>query len=164
MTAHPGSDPSSINLADVVQTLDWESGVPDSRAVRRDPRMPSLSRSAGFLASIAGGWGEADRQLAVEPGAAQAAERHRTRLSAQLPGETIVVAAGRAHVRANDNFFEFRAAGDFIWLVGCGLDDAVLVMRPIAGGHDAVLYITPPARPGDDAFFRDSIHGELWVG
>jgi Xaa-Pro aminopeptidase len=164
MTTHPGSDPSATHLADVVQTVDWESGVPDSRAVRRDPRMPALSRSTGFLANIATGWGAADRRLAVEPGAAGAAEQHRTRLSAQLPGETIVVAAGRSHVRANDTFFEFRAASDFVYLVGCGFDDAVLVMRPVAGGHDAVLYITPPARPGDDAFFRDSIHGELWVG
>lgn len=157
-------DNSAVNLADVVQTLDWESGVADSRAVRRDPRMPALSRSQGFLTSIATGWGEADRRLAIEPGAAEAAASHRARLSAQQPGETIVMAAGRAHVRANDNFFEFRAASDFVWLVGCGFDDAVLVMRPIPGGHDAVLYITPPARPGDDAFFRDSIHGELWVG
>jgi Xaa-Pro aminopeptidase len=157
-------DTSATNLADVVQTLDWESGVPDSRAVRRDPRMPSLSRSEGFLASIATGWGEADRHLAVEPGAAEAAAAHRARLSALRPGETIVVAAGRSHARANDTFFEFRAASDFIWLVGCGFDDAVLVMRPIAGGHDAILYITLPARPGNDAFFRDSLHGELWVG
>lgn len=164
VTAHPESDPAAINLADIVQTLDWESGVPDSRAVRRDPRMPALSRSAGFLSSIATGWGDADRTLAVEPGAAQAAGQHRARLSALRPGETLVVAAGRAHVRANDTFFEFRASSDFVYLVGCGFDDAVLVMHPVAGGHDAVLYITPPARPGDDAFFRDPIHGELWIG
>lgn len=157
-------DTASTNLTDVVQIVDWESGVPDSRAVRRDPRMPALTRSAGFLASIGSGWGEADRRLAIEPGAAEAAAAHRRRLSEQLPGETIVVAAGRAHPRANDNFFEFRAASDFVWLVGCGFDDAVLVMHPMAGGHDATLYITPPARPGDDAFFRDSIHGELWIG
>lgn len=157
-------DTAGANLTDVVQVLDWESGVPDSRSVRRDPRMPALSKSEGFLASIQSGWGEAERVLAIEPGAASAAAAHRDRLSAQLPGSTIVVAAGRSHARANDNFFEFRAASDFIWLVGCGFDDAVLVMRPIAGGHDATLYISLPARPGDVAFYNDSIHGELWVG
>lgn len=110
------------------------------------------------------GWGTADRALHLEPGAAQAAADHRRRLSEQLPGRTIVVAAGRSHARANDNFFEFRAHSDFLWLVGCGFDDAVLVMRPVPGGHDATLYITPPARPGDNAFYNDSLHGELWVG
>lgn len=160
----PSHDPSSVNLADVVQILDWESGVPDSRSTRRDPRMPALSRAAGFLESVAAGWGEAERVLAIEPGAAQAAAEHRARLSAQLPGQTLVIAAGRAHARANDMFFEFRAHSDFIWLTGCGFDDAVLVMKPIAGGHDAVLYIPLPARPGDKAFYDDSLRGELWVG
>lgn len=164
MTTHAEHDHTTTNLMSEVQVVDWESGVPDSRAERRDPRMPSLSRAAGFLDSIGRGWGEASRQLAIEPGAAEAAAAHRRRLSEQLPGQTIVVAAGRAHVRANDNFFEFRAASDFVWLVGCGFDDAVLVMRPVSGGHDATLYITPPARPGEKAFYNSSIHGELWIG
>ncbi|MEO7125532.1 MAG: aminopeptidase P family protein [Nakamurella sp.] len=154
----------TASLAETVQILDWESGVPDSRAVRRDPRMPSLAKAEGFTSWMKTGWGEANRALIIEPGAAPAAAAHRTRLSEALPGETIVVAAGRAHVRANDMFFEFRAHSDFVWLTGLGIDDAVLVMRPVPGGHDATVYITPPARPGDDKFHADPNHGELWIG
>lgn len=151
-------------LSEMVTVLNWESGIPDSRSVRKDPRMPSLSKSAGFTGWITEGWGPADRTLRLPAGAAEAAAAHRRRLSAAMPGRTLVVAAGRAHVRANDNFFEFRAHSDFLWLTGHGIDDGVLVMRPTAGGHDAELYLTPPARPGDNAFHADSNHGELWVG
>ena len=38
------------------------------------------------------------------------------------------------------------------------------MMTPVAGGHDATLYVTPPARPGAAAFHADAAHGELWVG
>lgn len=157
-------EPAALNLADIVQVLDWESAIPDSRSVRRDPRMPALSRAEGFTTWMSEGWGPADRELAVPEGAAPAAAAHRQRLSAELPGETIVIAAGRAQQRVNDNFFELRAHSDFVYLVGSGLEDAVLVMRPVAGGHDATVYITPPFRPGDKGFYNDSLHGELWVG
>ncbi len=151
-------------LATHVRVVDWESGMANSRAVRRDPRMPLLSKSQGFTNWISQGWGQADRNLEVEGGAAQAAANHRARLSAQFPDETLVIAAGRSHLRANDTFFDFRADSDFLWCVGVGIEDAVLVMKPISGGHDATLFVTPPARPGDNDFYGDANHGELWVG
>lgn len=151
-------------LAAHVTAVDWESGVPDSRTTRRDPRMPSLAKATGFTDWISRGWGAADRAMHLPAGTAEAAAAHRQKLSEALPGRTLVVAAGRAHVRANDNFFEFRAHSDFLYLAGFGVDDGVLVMRPRPGGHDATLYLTPPARPGDATFFSDSNHGELWVG
>lgn len=147
-----------------VHVVDWESGIPNARSDSQDPQMPSLAAAPGFTDWMRTGWGDADRTPRVEPGAAQAAARHRERLSTALPGRTLVVAAGRAHARLNDFFFEFRAHSDFLWLVGFGVEDGVLVLTPRAGGHDATLYIIPPARPGAAAFHADPTHGELWVG
>lgn len=157
-------------LGERVRTLDWESGLAKSRSSKRDPRMPLLSSSVGFNEYMKSGWGEAARELSVTPGAAAAAAAHRARLSAEFVGETLVVTAGRSQLRVNDNFFDFRSDSDFVWTVGYGIEDAVLVMRPVAGGggsdgaHDSTLYMTPPARPGDPAFHADANHGELWVG
>ena len=149
---------------DVVHVVDWEGSIPNPRSSAHDPRMPSLARSAGFADWMRSGWGNADRTPRVEPGAAAAAARHRRRLSDALPGQTLVVLAGRAQARVHDNFFEFRAHSDFLWLTGFAVEDGVLVMMPSAAGHDATLYITPPARPGAAAFHADAAHGELWVG
>ena len=157
-------------LARQISVLDWESGIAKSRGIRRDPRMPLLSASPGFNEYMKHGWGDASRELRVEPGAAGAAAAHRARLSAEFAGDALVVTAGRSQLRVNDNFFEFRADSDFLWLVGHGIEDAVLVLRPVGAGqgsdgaHDATLYVTPPARPGDPAFHADANHGELWVG
>ena len=171
-TANHGSDHGHelTGLAKQIRVLDWESGMAKSRATRRDPRMPLLSASPGFNEYMKHGWGDASRELRVEAGAAAAAAAHRARLSAEFAGETLVITAGRSQLRVNDNFFEFRADSDFLWLVGHGIEDAVLVMRPVAAGqgsdgaHDSTLYVTPPARPGDPAFHADANHGELWVG
>lgn len=126
--------------------------------------MPRLGESPGFTAWLAEGWGDADRSPVVVAGAARAAAEHRRRLSEALPGRTLVVAAGRAQLRVGDTFFEFRADSDFLWLVGHPVEDGVLVMRPVAGGHEATLHLVPPARPGEQAFHADAVHGELWVG
>lgn len=149
---------------DTVHVVDWEGSIPNARASANDPRMPSLAQAPGFSEWMRTGWGDADRAPRVEPGAADAARHHRERLSAALPGRMLVVLAGRAHARLNDSFFDFRAHSDFLWLTGFAVEDGVLVMTPTSGGHDATLYITPPARPGAAAFHADAAHGELWVG
>ncbi|WP_205881531.1 aminopeptidase P N-terminal domain-containing protein [Leucobacter coleopterorum] len=151
-------------LAQQVLVVDWESSIPMSRAVRRDPRMPKLTEVPGFTNWLREGWGDADRTPHLEDGAVAAAAAHRHRLSEALPGRTLVITAGRAQLRVGDTFFEFRADSDFLWLVGHSVEDGVLVMSPVAGGHEATLYLTPPARPGDTAFHADANHGELWVG
>jgi Xaa-Pro aminopeptidase len=130
----------------------------------RDPRMPRLPNSETFREFMASGWAEPDRTARVTPGAAEAAAAHRARLSARFPGATLVVASGRSAVRSNDTEFDFRPHSDFAWLTGCVAEAAVVVMRPAASGHDAVLYLTEPAYAGDEAFYTDALRGELWVG
>ncbi|AMB60255.1 aminopeptidase P family protein [Microterricola viridarii] len=129
-----------------------------------DPRLPRLAESPGFIDYMGTGWATPDRTPATVPGVAAAAAAHRRRLSAVSAGRTIVVLAGRAPVRANDTYYGFRPDSDFFWLTGCDAEDAVVVMHPVAGGHDATLYIPAPAYPGEAGFFADPAHGELWVG
>lgn len=129
-----------------------------------DPRLPRLTGIPAFQEYLAQGWGTPDRTPPVPEGAASAAVRHRARLSAELPNDVLVVGAGTAPVRANDTFYDFRPHSDFVWLTGAAIEDAVLVMTPAAGGHDATLFIPPPAYPGETGFFADAAHGELWVG
>jgi len=97
-------------------------------------------------------------------GAAKAAQAHRARLSEALPGRRIAVAAGHAPVRANDNDYGFRPDSDFSWLTGCHAEGAVLVMRPVDGGHDAELFLREPAGAGEADFFANARDGELWIG
>ncbi len=129
-----------------------------------DPRLPRLAASEAFNAYMAGGWEAPDRTPSVVPGAAEAAAAHRARLSASLTGRSIVIASGIAPTRANDSAYEFRPDSDFYWLTGCAAEDAVLVMTPAAGGHDATLFVSEPFYPGEPGFYSDARFGELWVG
>ena len=65
----------------------------------------------------------------------------RAALSAQFPGRTIVVPAGRLKPRANDTDYAFRAATAFTWLTGETEAEAVLVMTPGGGTHRSTLYV-----------------------
>lgn len=125
-----------------------------------DPRMPRLTQVPAFVEAVSGNWGPVDRRPAITPEASAAAQAHRDRLRAELPGATIVVAAGRAPVRNNDVFYDFRAHSDFLWLTGVEYEGAVIEVTP----DSATLYIDPPARPGEEGFYGDAAHGELWVG
>ncbi|NUP69135.1 MAG: M24 family metallopeptidase [Nonomuraea sp.] len=106
------------------------------------------------------GWDTPDRTPHVVPGAAEAAAAHRARLAEALPGRTVVLAAGEAPIRSNDTAYDFRADSDFVWVTGCQIENAVVVLD----GDGATLYMPPPAYPGDPAFWTDARYGELWVG
>ncbi|MEJ3749539.1 aminopeptidase P family protein [Actinomycetes bacterium KLBMP 9797] len=129
-----------------------------------DPRLPKLAELATFREYMATGWETPERTAPVEPGAAAAAADHRARLSAAHPDATIVIASGSAPVRSNDTRYDFRPDSNLYWLTGCSAEEAVLVMRPVPGGHDATLYLPAPAYPPETGFFADAAHGELWVG
>ncbi|PYH00186.1 Xaa-Pro aminopeptidase [Arthrobacter stackebrandtii] len=129
-----------------------------------EPLLPKLANVPAFTDYMATGWGTPDRTPPVVAGAAAAAGTHRARLSAEFPGQALIVGAGTAPVRANDTYYDFRPDSDFYWLTGASIEAAVLVMAPTGAGHDATLYIPTPFYPGDPQFFANAAHGEMWVG
>ncbi|MET3809129.1 aminopeptidase P family protein [Arthrobacter sp. UYEF3] len=133
-------------------------------ALTPDPRLPRLADSASFVAYMGHGWAVPDRTPPMVDGAEHAAGVHRRKLGAEFEGVALVIAAGRAPVRVNDNNYDFRPDSNFYWLTGCSREGAVLVMAPTAGGHDATVYMPQPAYPGERDFFANAAQGEMWVG
>jgi Xaa-Pro aminopeptidase len=121
-----------------------------------DPDFPE--RYVEFMRT---GWTESPSAgLARRPEAAHHAKR-RAAIAAAFPGETLVIPSGGERVRANDTTFRFRPGTDHVWLTGEHDPDSVLVIQPDGEG---VLYARPRSPRDDDTFFRDRVHGELWVG
>ncbi|RSM72210.1 Xaa-Pro aminopeptidase [Actinoplanes sp. ATCC 53533] len=137
----------------------------DTRPPYAGTRPPKLADdSPGFLARIGHGWAERQVPAPVDDAAAKAAAAHRARLSERFPDRTLVLSAGHARHRNGDADYPFRPDSDFVWATSCQAEGAVLVLRHRPGGHDPVLYLTPPAGPGERDFFASAAHGELWVG
>ena len=91
----------------------------------------------------------------------------RAAISRQFPGERIVIPAGGLKVRSNDTDFRFRPHSAFAHLTGLGSDaepDAVLVLEPTDGDHDATLYFTPRTPRDAEEFYADPRYGGMWVG
>ncbi len=114
------------------------------------------------------GWAETPLQgLTPAAGTLVAAER-RKKLSEMYPGQALKIEAGSLKVRTNDTDYRFRPHSAFAWLLGLeagdATPDAVLVMQPITGGHEATLFIRPRSTRDSEAFYRDSRYGEFWVG
>ncbi|WP_273654000.1 aminopeptidase P family protein [Cellulomonas fimi] len=130
--------------------------------------------SAEFLRFVTSGWGERPASTATRSPAADHTERRRAALSAQFPGERLVVPAGTFKVRSNDTDYRFRPHSAFAHLTGLGVEhepDAVLVLHPVpdgegdgGSGHRAVLYLRPLAGRDTAEFFSDARYGEFWVG
>ncbi len=144
-----------------MSTTTHESGTRPPYAGTRPPR---LHEAPGFVSTIGHGWTDEAVRPDLVDGTATAAADHRRRLVERLPGRAVVVAAGTAPRRNGDASYGFRADSDFVWLTGCQAEGATLVLRPGADGGDATLFLPPPARPGERAFYGDADHGELWVG
>lgn len=92
--------------------------------------------------------------------------RHKA-LSERFPGERLVIPAGGYKVRNNDCDYRFRAHSAFAHMTGLGGElepDAVLVLNPVEGGHEATLYFHPRAPRSSQEFYADSRYGEFWVG
>jgi Xaa-Pro aminopeptidase len=105
--------------------------------------------------------------LKPAPGVAVAAER-RKKLSDMYPGQLLKIEAGGLKARSNDDDYRYRPHSAFAWLVGLeagdATPDAVLVMQPVVGGHEATLFIRPRSTRDTEAFWRDARYGEFWVG
>jgi Xaa-Pro aminopeptidase len=135
----------------------------------RRPELPNrqIPFTDAFKKFIVEGWAPYPTQLPDRLPAATWARRRRERVSAQFPGERLVIPAGGLKVRSNDTDYRFRAQSAFAQLTGLGTDrepDAVLLLEPTDSGHDATLYFRPRAPRDSEEFYADSRFGELWVG
>jgi Xaa-Pro aminopeptidase len=135
----------------------------------RRPELPNrqIPFSDAFKKFIVAGWAPYPTQLPARLPAAAWARRRRERISAQFPGDRLVIPAGGLKVRSNDTDFRFRPHSAFAHLTGLGTDrepDSVLVMEPRDSGHDATLYFRPRAPRDSEEFYGDTRFGELWVG
>ena len=91
--------------------------------------------------------------------------QRRQRISELFPGHLLVVPSGVRRVRSNDTEYRFRPGTDFLYLVGEGEPDEVLVLEPQpGGGHAARLYCEPEADFTRSEFFTDRDKGVFWVG
>ncbi len=91
-------------------------------------------------------------------------EARRKALSERFPGLLVVVPSGVFKTRANDTEYRFRPGTDFLYLVGEGETDEVLVLEPDpGGGHRVRLYAEPEADFKSTSFFTDR-NGAFWVG
>jgi Xaa-Pro aminopeptidase len=135
----------------------------------RRPELPNrqIPFSDAFKEFIVEGWARHSIDAPEQLPAAASARRRRERVSAQFPGERLVIPAGGLKVRSNDTDYRFRPHSAFAHLTGLGTDrepDAVLVLEPTDSGHDATLYFRQRAPRESEEFYADSRFGELWVG
>ncbi len=136
---------------------------PPSPAAEAGTRTHDDPHPEAFREFMRTGWRESPLDVRLRPDAAHYARRRAT-VSAAFPGEILIIPSGGEKVRANDTFFPFRPGSDFVWLTGEHDPDSVLIMNPTGNGHDAALYVRDRSGRDSDEFFRNAIHGELWVG
>lgn len=120
-----------------------------------------------FRAFMATGWRPLDGVSPQRSLVADYAAERRAVVATAFPGQRLVVPAGGLKVRSNDTDYVFRPHSAFAHLTGLGADrepDAVLVLEPDDDGHQAVLYMRPPAGRDSAEFFSDSRMGEYWIG
>ncbi len=128
----------------------------------------SRPQGENFAAFMAQGWAPSEDVLPQISEAAQYAAARREQVSAAFPSERLVVPAGGLKIRSNDTDYLFRPHSAFAHLTGLGADrepDAVLLLDPLAdGGHEAIIFVQPPAGRDSTDFFADSRMGEYWIG
>jgi Xaa-Pro aminopeptidase len=132
-------------------------GGADAAKTAYDPETPPA-----LIDFMSTGWLDRPLTVATHP-QAQRLRRRREALSQRYPGSYVLVPAGRQYVRANDTFFRFRPASDFVYLMGDGEPGGLLVFEPDGEAHRTLLFARQHNR-GRVEFFTDRVDGELWVG
>jgi len=120
-----------------------------------------------FRQFVRSGWAPRPDGAPQRAEVADYAAARRAKVSEQFSGERLVIPAGGLKVRTNDTDYVFRPHSAFAHLTGFGGDqepDAVLVLEPTDGGHEAVVYFRPWGGRDTEEFFGDSRYGEFWVG
>ena len=119
--------------------------------------LPVSSDLESYLRS---GWGDAESAEVRVLAPAELCAARRRRLSELLPGERLVIPAGRGARRGNGQEVRYRAASDHVYHAGYEAEGAVLVLD----GESATLYLEPPSGREGLGFYNDTARGELWVG
>ena len=95
-----------------------------ARMSDRRPELPNrqIPFSDAFKKFIVQGWASDSKDLPDQLAAAAPARQRRERLTAQFPGERLVIPAGGLKQRANDTDYRFRPHSAFAHLTGLGTD------------------------------------------
>jgi len=139
----------------------------DQKAPRATTNRSTTPGSDTFKDFISSQWADRPETTPAPREQAVYAAARRSRLSAQHPGERLVVPAGRSKVRSNDCDYPFRAHSAFAHLTGWATDTvpgSVLVLEPTGEGHEATLYFRPTAGRDSDEFYANPEIGEFWTG
>ena len=139
----------------------------EQQAPRATTNRSTTPGSDTFKDFISSRWADRSEPTPSPREQAVYAAARRSRLSAQRPGERLVVPAGSTKVRSNDCDYPFRAHSAFSHLTGWGSDTvpgSVLVLEPVADGHEATLYFRPSAGRDSDEFYANPEIGEFWTG
>jgi len=156
------------NSSDTSTTETAAAANPSGDEAGRNANRSTTPGSEGFKSFISSGWADRDETLpAARPQAAYAAAR-RARVSAEFPGQRLIIPAGDMKQRANDTEYPFRAHSAFAHLTGWGSDSepgAVLVLEPTGDtGHDATVYFRERAGRDSEEFYANAAIGEFWIG
>ncbi|MEI8222104.1 MAG: aminopeptidase P family protein [Actinomycetes bacterium] len=140
----------------------------DSPFNNKGTRLHDIPPSTDHLTFMSQGWAPSPLEGITAHAAVPFTKKRRTKLSKAYKGVRLVIPAGNLKVRSNDSDYQFRAHSAFAWFTGISADDvvpdSVLVLEPSKSGHDALLFIHPRSPRDEDEFFRNSRHGEFWVG
>jgi Xaa-Pro aminopeptidase len=129
----------------------------DAAKTGYDPETPPA-----LIDFMSAGWIDRPLTVATHP-QAERLRRRREALSQAYPACYVLVPSGCQYVRANDTYYRFRPATDFVYLMGDGEPGALLVFEPEGEGHRTLLFARDHNR-GRVEFFTDRVDGELWVG
>jgi Xaa-Pro aminopeptidase len=140
-----------------------DSSNPDTTSRSRASHDQAPTRA--LLDFMTQGWDVAQDDPAPAISGSENYRARREELSRRFPGMLIVVPAGVEKVRANDTTYPFRPGTDYLYLIGEGEPDEVLVLEPTqGGGHHAQLFAKPSADFTKPDFFTDRVRGVFWVG
>jgi Xaa-Pro aminopeptidase len=108
-------------------------------------------------------WGQTTLVEQPHP-ALEHTRRRRALLHSHFPDKALVIPAGGAKTRANDQEYNFRPGSEFFWLSACDDPDSVIVIHPDPSDTVATLYLNDRFDFTTHRFFSNPLQGELWVG
>ena len=136
--------------------------------INNPERAHDVPPSEIFSEFMKSGWLPTPLEDVVQDEVIQFCVNRRAQLSDSFIGTRLVIPSGSAKQRSNDTDYLYRPHSAFAYYTGVqGVEaqpDSVLVMEPMHGGHEPILFINPRSTRDTKAFYQDAKNGELWVG